>query len=676
MLGVRPLWGPGFLKGDELRHDNVVVLSYSLATQTLGQQAEAIGSFIHLDGAQYRIVGVIPPDFQFYTNTDVWRLIAPAREDRARRSLSVIAKLPAASSPTRIQSEMDGVAENLERAYPATNNGFSGVVITPLRDRFVYSVRQNLQIVSVVALLFLALVCGALVSMQIARSEAQQRAVAIRASIGANNWRITSYLLSDSLLWAFIGCGGGLVVSNWALRLLRQGTLSLPRSSEIRLDTQSLMFFSAVAALTVILCALVPALKNGRIDLATVLKSGTNATTPSWRLTGSLGVLVVLQTCMAVIAASNMAAVVRSEVKLSRIDPGFRSQHVDALDFKLAADRFPEPYAASEALFDILAAIGSIPGVQRIGATNSLPLLGQAHNFPFSISGMFVPPTTTVQYRFVTPDYFGTMSVPLLRGRKFAITDNRTAKAVCIVNKAMERQYWPHGTPLGAYIRFPNTLIPGYPSMEVVGVVADVRQIQLSEPASPEVDIPILQYPGVSEMTIVMKSTISLAQLSSDVKSVVQHISSGQQNSDVFLLTDRLSRLMSTTRFVTSLVSCYAVLCLLLAAASTYAIISFGISRRIRDIGLRMALGATNNDITLLVMKQGCKLGGIGICIGLLLTVAVNRLVSNRFTSLSPLSVRDVMLSIACVVISVAIACYIPAIRASRINPIDALRAD
>jgi putative ABC transport system permease protein len=676
VLGIRPLWGPGFVRAEETRPDNVVMLSYSFATETLGQQSEVVGGFIRLDGAQYRVAGVLPPDFHFYTNTDVWKLIAPAREDRSRRSLSVIAKLPPTSSAAKVHSQMDGVAQHLERAFPATNKGFTGVVITPLRDRFVYSVRQNLQMLSVVALLFLALVCGALISMQIARSEAQQKAVAIRASIGADKWQLTSYLLSDSILCAFVGCGSGLVISNWGLRLLRQGTLSLPRSTEIHLDMQSLAFFSVVTALTLVLCALIPAVKNSKVDLATVLKGGSNSTTPSWRLAGALGVLVVLQTSMALVAASNMAAVIRSLVKLHRIDPGFRTENIATLGFKVPADRFPEPYAESGVLGNLITEIGTIPGVQHIGAINSLPLLGQAHNFPFTINGIFVPATTTVQYRFITPDYFETMSVPLLRGRGFAATDNRTSKAVCIINMAMARQYWPRSTGLGASIKFPNTLIPGAPWMQVVGVVGDVRQIQLTEPASPEVDIPVFQYPGVSEMDVVIKSTGNFGQLSSDVNNAVRRTNAGLPNSDLALLTNRLSRLTSTTRFVTSLVSCYAMLCLFLAAASTYAIISFGISRRVRDIALRIALGATHIDISILIMKQGCKLGAVGICLGLLSTFAVNRLLSNRFASLSPLSIRDVLFSIACVCFSVAIACYIPAIRAARIDPIDALRAE
>lgn len=676
MLGVQPLWGRTFRGDEEARGDQVAILTHDFWSRAFGANPNVVGTPVALDGGSFTIVGVLPAGFNFFTNTDVWTLVNLPRQARDRRAVGVIAKLRHGVPIEQARAEMDGIARSMERSYPNTNRGFTGTVITPLRERFVYKVHQSLEILWAAVGVLLLIVCGNIASLQMARSEARHKEIAIRASVGADQLRIIRQLVAESAVIALVGGFLGILFSIWGVHLITRIYMDLPRLTEIHIDGTTLVACFSVSAVAALLCSIVPAIRTNRVDLGSVLKESGRSTAAAWGFRGLLGFLVIAQTALTLILVSSGSLLVKSYINIQQINPGFRLENLATVGLKLPMERYSEPFAQAPILASLMEHIKAIPGVEAVGATNSLPIVGQAHNVSFAIRGLMVPSTSTVQYRFVTPDYFHTMGISIQKGRVFSDRDNRSGQPVCVINATMAKRYWPNADPVGASVQLPDRLIPGAPWMQVVGVVGDVRQMQLIAEPAPEVSLPIFQFPNVSEMTFVIRSRTRTAGLSADVKSAIRSVDNGLPPSSLEWMGDLLSRTVVANRYSAEVLGAFAVVALFVAATGMYGVISFAVSLRTRDMAVRLALGATPADLIGLVVRQGAKLASFGMVIGLLGTFALDRVVSSLLYEVTPLNPGILVADILLVAAVVGLACYVPARRASRIDPMSALRCE
>lgn len=676
VLGVQPLWGRTFSGDEETRGDQVAILSHGLWSRAFGANPNVVGTSVALDGGTFTIVGILPAGFNFFTNTDIWTLVNLPRQTRDRRAVGVIAKLRHGVSIEQARAEMDGMARSMEQSYPNTNRGFTGTVITPLRERFVYKVRQSLEILWAASGVLLLIVCGNIASLQLANAEARRKEVAIRASLGADQLRIIQQLVSEGAVIAFVGGVLGILFSIWGVRLVARSPIDLPRLTEIHVDGTTLLACLCVTAVAVLLCSIVPAIRSNRVDLGSVLKESGRSTAAGSSFRGLLGFLVIAQTALTFILVSSGSLLVNSYFNIQQINPGFRLENLATISIKLPVERYSEPFAQAPILASLIEHINAIPGVEAVGATNSLPIVGQAHNVSFAIRGLTVPSTSTVQYRFVTSDYFHTMGIAIKKGRVFSDHDNRASQPVCVINVTMAKRYWPNADPVGASVQLPDRLIPGAPWMQVVGVVDDVRQMRLTEEAAPEVALPIFQFPNVSEMTFVIRSRTRTPGLPADVKSAIWSVDKGLPPSSLEWMDDLLSRTVVANRYSAEVLGAIAAVALLLAATGMYGVISFSVSLRTRDMAVRLALGATAADLNGLILRQGAKLASVGLAIGLFGAFALDRVTSSLLYEVTPLNPAILVADILLVATVVGLACYVPARRASRINPMSALRRE
>jgi putative ABC transport system permease protein len=674
MLGVQPQFGRLFNASEELRGDQVAILTNGFWMRAFGGNPNVVGTSITLDGGRYAVAGILPADFNFFTSTDVWTLVNLPRQMRERRSVGVIAKLRPGVSMEQAGTEMNGIVRQLEQAYPKTNKGYTSSVILPMRDRFVYKVRSSLLILWAAVGAVLLIVCGNVSSLQLARSEARYKEMAIRASMGADQYRIVQQLIIESALIAFAGGALGALLSIAGVRFLAHGPADLPRSAEIHIDPATLLFCFGASALAALLCGISPALKTSKADLTTTLKESGRSTGPGWGPRGFLGGLVILQTALTLVLVAGAGLLVRSFANMQNVDPGFRSQNLSTIGLKLPKERYVEPFSQTPVLTELQDRMQALPGVDSVGAISSLPIIGQAPDTVFNIQNRSLAPTDTVQYRFITPSYFTAMKIPLVKGRVFTAGDHRSAAPVCLINRTFAQRYWPNEDPVGQSIQLPARLLPGAPWMQIAGIVGDVRQIQLTAEPAPEIYIPILQYPGISEMTFVIRTRGPMPDLAGDVRRIIRGVDPGLPLSALEPMDSILARSMAGNRFSATVLAAFAAFALLLAATGMYGLVSYAVSRRTRDMGVRLALGATSGDLVGLVVGQGTVLGGIGIVIGLLATLASGRVVASLLYEVKPFDpgiLAAVVLIVAAVIV---LACYFPARRAGRIDPISALR--
>jgi putative ABC transport system permease protein len=676
LLRVKPALGRTFLpEEDRSGTAGKVVLSHSLWQRRFGANPNVIGQTLTLSERSYEVVGVMPADFEFVPlkDAEVWAPIGGVAgkdviENRGYRvNNQVVARLKEGVSLKQAEAEMVSIASRLEQQYPNTNIGVSAKVVN-LQEQIVGNLRPVLLIIFSAAASVLLIACVNIANLLLARSAARRTEMAIRVALGASRRRIIQQLLTESILLSLIGGTLGLLIAIWGTDLLVAASpKSIPRLGETSLDLRVVAFTFGLSALTGLLFGLAPALQASKPDLNETLKSTTKGSTANRNRVRSL--LIVSEVALALTLLIVAGLMIRSFIRLQDVKPGFDPKNVLTMQIALPQMRYTSEQQMASLYQQLLQRIEALPNVKAAGIVNSLPLSGQGAGITFQIAGAApITEQTECQYRVVSPKYFNTMSIPLLKGRDFTDRDNLDAPGVAVINQAMAQRYFPNEDPLGKRIGFGG----GPFWCEIIGVVGDVRHYKLDSKPEAEAYLSNNQDPW-RFMTLVIRTTNADSVIGS-VRNEIQSIDRDQPVYNIRMMEDVLAESIAQPRFNLLLVGIFAIVALLLAVVGIYGVMSYLVVQRSQEIGIRLALGAKQQDILKLVIGQGMTLTLVGVGIGLIAAFIITRAMSSLLygvTSSDPVT----FVLVALLMLSVAlVASLIPALKATKVSPSVALR--
>jgi putative ABC transport system permease protein len=688
LLGVEARYGRTFLPEEEKPGANrVVVISHSLWQRRFGSDQKIVGRTIAVDNEPYTVVGVMPPGFQFPLDgmwtgwlpraIDIYIPLAltPEETNNLRKVLPVIARLKSKVSVERAQAEMAGVAALIKRQYPDTNKDES-IQLTPYHQQVVRRVRFALLVLLGAVGFVLLIACANVANLLLARAAGRRKEMAVRVALGAGRWRVIRQLLTESALLALLSGLLALLLAFWGVGLLR--TIipeNLPRADEIGIDGGVFGFTLLISLGAGILFGLVPALQASKVNLNDALKDGGRSSAGSGH-TRLRNLLVVSEVALALALLIGAGLMLRSFIRLMSVDPGLDPRNVLTVDIRLSRSKYSRPQQA--AFFQqLLERLRALPGIQAVGAVYPMPLSGMEEDMWFDIEGQ--PPPARGEHRSagprgVSPGYFKAQGIQLLKGRVFTEGAGGDTPPVVVINEALARRYWPNQDPIGRRISFDSR--NGQPVWrQIVGVVKSVRHMALSEEPRPEIYIPFTQHP-LAFMTLVARTDGAPLNFVAAVRNQVQAVDKDQPISNVHTMEERLAGAVSQRRFSLILLAIFAGLASSLAAIGIYGVMSYMVTQRAHEIGVRMALGAQASDALRLVLRQGMTLTLTGVLIGLGAAFGLTRLLNSLLFDLSatdPLTFFATALLLALVAL---LACYLPARRATKVDPVVALRCD
>jgi putative ABC transport system permease protein len=686
-LGAEAAKGRVFLAEEgEPGRNRSVVLSDAFWQRRFGGDPDIIGKTITLNGEGYTVVGVMPPGFQFGRElgqiVDLWSPIAFTPEQLDMDNLTyeylvVLARLKPDVSFEQAQAELDTIAANLLRQYmPELDAGTWNLALQRLNELVVGDIRPALLVLLGAVGFVLLIACANVANLLLARAAARDREFAVRMALGAGRSRVVRQLLTESVLLALIGGGLGLILGVWGVRaLVAVNQDKIPRAHEIGLDLTVLGFTLGVSALTGIIFGLVPALQAFKGNPNDALKEGGRGSSAGKARRRALSSLVVVEMALAVVLLVGAGLLIRSFLRLQQVDPGFQPRDVVAMQLSLPDYKYGEPERRDAFYQQLLEQVRAVPGVKAAGAVSVLPLSGQNQSGSFRIEGREVPQGQMSPHgdRWVaTSDYFRAMSVPLVRGRYFTDRDTEDAPGVAIVDESMARKYWPGEDPIGKRITFEGG--PENPRWrEIVGIVGHVRHRGLEGESRVQYYVPYRQRP-VSNMFLVAQATGDPTQIAGAVRGAIRALDADLPVYRVTTMERLVADSLAQRRFAMLLLGVFAALALVLAAVGLFGVIAYVVTRRTHEIGVRLALGAQRADVLRLVLGHGMGMALVGVGIGLVAAFALARLISGLLYGVSatdPLT----FVGVGLLLVGVAfLASYIPARRATRVDPMIALR--
>jgi putative ABC transport system permease protein len=693
-LGVAAARGRTFSTEDAARPgERVAILSDGLWRRRFGSDANLLGRNITLDGKSYTVVGVMPPGFHLPATAELWALgergvpVPPSlaaqfpdsdfASHRDAHFVSVVARLKPGATLEQAQAEMSAIAQRLEQEYPETNSGL-GVNVIPLHQQVVGRTQTMLWLLVGAVSLVLLIACANVANLLLARTAQREREIAIRMALGAGRLRLIRQTLTESLLLSVVGGAVGLLVALWGVDLfvsLSPG--DIPRLGEVGVDARLLGFALVISLVTGIGFGLLPALQSSRLDLNASLKEGGTKATEGRRRRRTRSLLVVSEIALAQVLLVGAGLLLTSFLRLQSVDPGFNPEQLLTARVALSLTEYSDRSRRAAFYEEALRRLHTVPGVHSAAMVMNLPLSGSTMNRGFRIEGQAAPRAdedVTMDYQVVSPGYFSTMHIPVVRGRALTEADDERAQRVVVINERLARRYWPGADPTG------RRLAIGDPSKEeswrtIVGVVGDVHHAGLSQPPFPGAYVPYRQdSESWSRMSFVVRAAGDPANLAAAVRREFLAIDANQPISHVQPMKELMSASVMRTRFVSTLVSLLALISLALAAVGIYGLMSFSVSERTQEIGIRMALGARTRDILKMVFKQGMTLTLSGVGLGLAAAFALTRVMSSLLYGVSatdPVTFVGISLLLAAVAL---LACYVPARRATRVDPMVALR--
>ncbi len=674
----------------------VVVLSYPLWQRRFGGQTSILNQPITLNNKSYTVIGIMPESYLYPSRVEMWVPVGqlsdqPSWQSRGNHpGLYGVARLKPGVTFEQAEADMNNVAANLEKQYPDTNTA-TRVRMRPLIEIFVSDVRRALWVIFGAVFFVLFIACANIANLLLARAAARKKEMAIRTAVGASRWRIARQLLTESILLSLIGGGIGLVLARWGVDLiLYVSPNAIPRSREIGLDWTVLAFTVGVSFLTGILFGLIPAIQAGDVDVHETLKeTGRGVSGRQW-LRSSLVVVEVATTLVLLIAAGLM---IRSFYLLQKVNPGFSDEHLTSFSVSLPQKKYATEEQQASFYNRLLENVRALPGVESAAAASGLPLGNNGWQTSFVIDGQPVPPREQIPLMeacLVTPDYFQAMNIPVLRGRVFTDRDDRShlagrdlsklnenQRAIAglnsiVIDEEFAKRYWPNEDPVGKRVRLGTE--NDAPRLEVLGVVGRVKMESLNQ-NSDRVQgyFPYNQTPDNS-MTVIIKGAADPNQLISSVRGAIKEIDPDQPLYSVRTMNEIRAESVAGERLNLTLLSLFAGIALVLAIVGIYGVMSYSVTQRTHEIGIRMAIGARPRDVFKMVLGQGMKLALIGVVLGLALAFALTRLMQTMLFGVEPTD-KLTFAAISIMLITVALlACYLPGRRATKVEPTISLR--
>jgi putative ABC transport system permease protein len=680
-LGVQPALGRGFSTEEQQSgHNFVALLSHRLWQRRFGGSKSIVGAGITLDGRSYTVVGVMPPGFNFPDNGDLWTPFStnPAGEARGNRGYAgAIGRLKPAVSIDQARSDLHRIDANLVRQFPDENDGWRAELI-PLRDDLVGDLRRPLEVFLAAVAMVLLIVCANIANLMLARGAARWRELAIRTALGASRGRVVRQLLTESVLTAAIGGVIGLGIAWFGIRLLRFGFPDqvTPYYIRLGLDGPAVAFVALITLLSGILFGTVPALRGSRVDLNTSLREGARQSAGGLHGSRVRALLVVGEIALSVILMVGAVLLARSYRNLEGTDLGFDERHVVSARITLGNADYPTRASTAAFYQRVLDDLRRLPGVEAVGAAQGIPFSGWNVQSAVTIEGE--PPPKRGQeldahFQFVTPDYFKAIGVPLLRGRWLTDADRDTLNPVVLVNEKMVERAFGGQDPIGRRLHIGG---PKEPFATVVGVIRDFRHYRLPRPMGPAFYFPFAVYPARQQSIVMRTIGDDPRSLVPELRAAVRAIDRRVAVSSVETLGETVSRSLWRQRLQGSVVTIFAALAFALACLGLYGVIAYAVAQRTRELGVRIALGATGRNVLLLVGRQSVRLVATGIALGLAGAYFGVRVLESLLYGISPTDLETFALVPAVLAIVALVAAVIPAARATRVDPIIAMRSE
>ncbi|HEY3026117.1 MAG TPA: ABC transporter permease [Pyrinomonadaceae bacterium] len=654
----------------------VVVMSYELWQRRFGADRNIVGSKVMLSSKSAIVVGVLPPGFDYPDRSELWVSfpINPGTEPRDNRYVSVIARLKKGVTVSQAQAEMDTINRRLAQTYNETNSGWS-VRVTNLQERLVGAMRLLLLLLLGAVAFVLLIACANVANLLLARATVRAKEIAVRTALGASRGRIIRQLLTESVLLSSVGGGIGLLLGVWLTKLLiAVSPPNTPRFDEIRPDARVLVFTLALAVVTGLIFGLTPALQASRVELNERLKEGGRSGSGGASHNRLRSLMMVSEIALSFVLLVGAGLLIKSFIRLREVSPGFNPDNTLTMRVALPGARYPQGEPRVQMLRQLVGRLKALPGVQSAGAVLSLPLSGDTFNVWRSVIREGRPATPeesdNAAYLVATPDYFRALNIPLITGRAFTEQDTEKTPKVLIINETMARRLWPGESPVGRRItiwrdeKFPR---------EIVGVVGETKP-SLDADAGPQMYVPYAQDSSWSGMSLVIRTNGDPSSMTAAMRNEIRALDKGIPVFNVRTMNDVLATSVAPRRAPVLLLSAFAGVALLLAMIGIYGVTAYYVTQRTQEIGIRMALGAQMSDVLKLVLKSGMAMAVIGIATGLVGAFALTRLMSSLLYGVKPTDVVTFALVSLCLLVTALIACYIPARRATKVDPLVALR--
>jgi putative ABC transport system permease protein len=684
-LGVQPILGRVLSpEEDQPGRSHVVVLSYGLWQEHFGGNPGIVGHDINLDGQPYLVAGVMPANFQFPDFAKMWTPMAWTDQERAVRGEHhsiVIARLKPGVDLNQAQAEMNTISDRLQQQYPDDDKGW-GAVVVPMQQDLVSDVRPALLVLLGAVAFVLLIACVNVANLALAKTFSRQKEIAIRTALGATSARILRQILTETVLLALSGGALGLAFAHFAVRFIVAFLADkLPHSIEVGLDSEVLIFTAIISVVTGIVAGVLPAWRLTRRDVNEALKQGLGRTDADSGGHRTRSVLVVSEVALSLMLLIGAGLMIRSFQNLRNVNPGFDSRHVLTMSVMVSRAKFLSPDQATSFFDRVLQRVRSLPGVESAAVIDNIPLTGGSHQ-PIAIEGRPVVPMSEqpeVDVRLVSAGYMRAMHIPTLRGRGLSDTDVAGRPAVVLVSESMARQFWPGEDPVGKRLT-----LTFYPEAirEVVGVVGDVKLDSLDEmrPSATlyfpldQVSVPAAGGWRSFPMTLVVRSRSGSGELASSVSNAVHEVDRDIPLVDISTMDELVENSLSQQRFNMLLLGAFAALALLLAAVGIYSVLSYSVKRSVREIGIRLALGAPVGEVLRMVVFEAMKPTLLGVAIGTAGALALGRVLSSLIFGVRPTD-PVTFVAVAALLAAVAlVASIVPAYRATKVDPMVALR--
>lgn len=686
LLGVAPQLGRAFSANeDQLGQERDIELSYGLWQRRFNADRSILGKHILVDGNDFTVIGVMPPGFQFPGDTgtvmniftappaQAWvplALTAHQWSERSSHYLEVVGRVKPGITLDQAQAQLDSIEQQLNREYPKEYIG-SDVKLVPLHAQVVGSFRPALLVLFGAVVFVLLIACANVANLLLARATSRRREVAIRSALGATGARLTRQLITESVTLASAGGFFGVLFAFGAIRLLpRLLPANFPRTADIHLNSSALLFTALVSIATGVIFGLAPALQSSKALITESLKQGERGA-EGFSRTRLRSALVMSEVALALVLLIGTGLLLRSFVRLERVNPGFAPDHILTMDISLPDVRYPDPQKA--AFFDqLLNRIRAFPGVESAGAIGHLPLAGDMESYQVEVEGRaplpneFANPTVHV----AMPGYFESLKVPLVEGRLFGEHDNLQSRKVVIINDVVARNVFPNENPIGKRLRMGFNGFSG----EIVGVVRHTSHLTLDSAPVEEVYMPYLQVPYWNKLSLTVRTVSAPLAVAQPIQQLVRSMDQNEPVAKIRTMDDVTEAAVAAPRFRTLLLGLFGLAALLLGAIGLYGVMSYSVTQRTREVGVRMALGATRSEVIVLVLREGLRVTLAGVAIGLLGALALMHLLSSMLYEVratDPLTFIGVSLFLTAIAL---LANFVPARRAAKVDPMVALR--